>query len=62
MTTTLWLLISVGFGWNGAGSTPTSVVERFITREECVRVATDLLNLYESGKPRLRCVEAKVAR
>ena len=61
-TVTLWLLISVGAGWSGSGAMPTQVVERFASRDECVRVATDLLDLYQSGKPRLRCIEAKVAK
>lgn len=61
-TVTLWLLVSVGAGWNGTGAMPTLVVERFASREACVAVATELLGLYEHGKPRLRCIEAKVAR
>lgn len=44
------------------GAMPTQVVERFATRDDCLHVAYDLLGLYEYGKPRLRCVEAKVAK
>lgn len=61
-TVTLWLLISVGAGYNGTGALPTQLIERFATRDDCLHVANDLLGMYESGKPRLRCVEAKVAR
>jgi hypothetical protein len=60
MTTTLWLLVSIGAHISYQGGAPTQVVERFVTQEECQRVAKAIFE--PTQKARLQCVEAKVAR
>lgn len=55
----LWLLINMTQGRYPA------VIDQFVSKEECIRVARVLKDLNEESKendPRLVCVQVKVAR
>lgn len=57
-TVTLWLLISIG--QNSSAGSPHQVVERFATKQECVRVAEILRG--GSQRTNVQCIEATVVR
>lgn len=61
-TITLWLLVSIGTTRYGHPNTPTMVVERFATAQECERVRNWMAPGKHTGEPALGCIEAKVVR
>lgn len=70
-TITLWLLVSIGtFGSPPSSSpstpsivaSPTIVLERFLTQEDCRDARAKIENAYRVYQPRLACVQVKIAR
>ena len=57
-TITVWLLMSLGSSYS-AGS-PHMVVERFATKEECVRVSEILRGESRSMRNPVQCIQATI--
>ena len=58
-TVLLWLLINMPTDWD-KNRTPTTLVERFATVEECERVRKVIQG--SRGEPLLKCVQAAVVK